>query len=113
VDAAGASDSGTINAGTCGGNGTCIQPLSTIETGTPAVGQIEVTGEQITQDLGFAVPSGNLPVCHGQMGKIFFDGVGMDGCEANGGILHLSPGPSRINNSNTAVAFTSQKRKAL
>jgi hypothetical protein len=33
---------------------------------------------------------------------------GMDGCEANGGILHLSQGRSRMNNGNTAAAFTPQ-----
>ncbi|HXM63722.1 MAG TPA: hypothetical protein VN950_22870 [Terriglobales bacterium] len=104
----GANESATINpypAG-CNGAGTCLQPQSTVLNS--GVGVLVITGEQITQNQTFQGVS-NCPIL-GLSGTATtcFDGTYFDLIENNGGVLHLSDGPSIRLTGTTTNTYTPQ-----
>src|ERR1700735_836425 len=97
----GANESGTINTSGCNGNGSCVAGLSTLATS--GAGVIEVTGDNVTQNIVLQTPS--LPnqenfVQSSLAGtaNLFFDGVRTTINENNSGLVHLVDGGTVIYN---------------
>jgi hypothetical protein len=99
------SGTGTITTTPCAGVGSCITPISTVLNS--GVGVIPITGENITQSQTFQTAtcgtinlSGTATPC--------FDGTYFDIIENNGGVLHLSDGPSIRLTGTTTNQYTPQ-----
>ena len=102
----GGNESATINGGACGGAGTCVVPSSTVLNS--GVGVLAITGEQITQNQTFQGVS-NCPILSlGGTATPCFDGTYFDLIENNGGVLHLSDGPSIRLTGTTSNKYTPQ-----
>lgn len=115
---AGATESGTTNAGGCQGAGSCVLALSTVQIS--GVGTYEFTGENVTQDTVEQSPTlsfsqSNFPGTIGVPGAFqrVFDGLHEDVNEAQNGTLHLLGGNTVTFSGGTGGSFTPQPTTVL
>lgn len=107
----GANESGTINTAGCNGLGSCVAPLSTVQTS--GVGVAEFSGDQVTQNVIYQIPT--IPNqetfnidCPSTTACTFFDGAFLDVNEGGNGWLHWSDGPVVSYNGNASGSYAPQ-----